>query len=197
MRKSYPTNLTDSEWQSLKSHLPTPQKRGRPRIHSFREIMDAIFYVLKSGCQWRLLPCDFPPWETVYHYFRRWSLDGTWERVHHTIRERLRASLGRTPQPSAAIVVDSQSAKTSGVGGEARGYERAKQVRGRKRHILVDTEGFVLKVKVHSANVPDQDGIRLLLEQSMRDRLGRASLTCGWRPVTKDGARNGPKTYSA
>jgi putative transposase len=130
MRKSYPTNLTDSEWQSLKSHLPTPQKRGRPRIHSSREIMDAIFYVLKSGCQWRLLPCDFPPWETVYHYFRRWSLDGTWERVHHTIRERLRASLGRTPQPSAAIVVDSQSAKTSGVGGEARGYDRAKQVRG-------------------------------------------------------------------
>ena len=116
--------------------------------------------------------------------------------MHHTIRERLRASLGRTPQPSAAIV-DSQSAKTSGVGGEARGYDRAKQVRGRKRHILVDTEGFVLKVKVHSANVPDQDGIRLLLEQSTRDRLGRASLTCGWRPVTKDGARNGPKTYSA
>ena len=116
MRKSYPTNLTDSEWQSLKSHLPTPQKRGRPRIHSFREIMDAIFYVLKSGCQWRLLPCDdFPPWETVYHYFIRWSLDGTWERVHHTIRERLRASLGRTPQPSAATIVDSQSAKPAGL----------------------------------------------------------------------------------
>ena len=129
MRKSYPTNLTDSEWQSLESHLPTPQKRGRPRIHSFREIMDAIFYVSKSGCQWRLLPSDFLPWETAYHYFGRWSLDGTWERVHHTIRERLRASLGRTPQPSAAIV-DWQSAKTSGVGGEARGFDRAKQVRG-------------------------------------------------------------------
>jgi transposase len=178
MRKSYPTNLTDSEWRSLKSHLPTPQKRGRPRIHGFREIMDAIFYVLKSGCQWRLLPCDFPPWETVYHYFRRWSLDGTWERVHHTIREHLRASLGRTPQPSAAIVVDSQSAKTSGVGGEARGYDRrAKQVRGRKRHILVDTEGFVLKVKVHSANVPDQDGIRLLLERRIRARSPPAPLS--------------------
>jgi putative transposase len=192
MRKSYPTNLTDSEWQSLKSHLPTPQKRGRPRIHSFREIMDAIFYVLKSGCQWRLLPCDFPPWETVYHYFRRWSLDGTWERVHHTIRERLRASLGRTPQPSAAIV-DSQSAKTSGVGGEARGYDRAKQVRGRKRHILVDTEGFVLKVKVHSANVPDQDGIRLLLEESARDRLPRLShlwLDAGYQGRGKEWAEN-------
>jgi putative transposase len=192
MRKSYPTNLTDSEWQSLKSHLPTPHKRGRPRIHSFREIMDAIFYVLKSGCQWRLLPCDFPPWESVYHYFRRWSLDGTWERVHHTIRERLRASLGRTPQPSAAIV-DSQSAKTSGVGGEARGYDRAKQVRGRKRHILVDTEGFVLKVKVHSANVPDQDGIRLLLEESARDHLPRLShlwLDAGYQGRGKEWAEN-------
>lgn len=117
--------------------------------------------------------------------------------MHHTIREHLRASLGRTPQPSAAIVVDSQSAKTSGVGGEARGYDRAKQVRGRKRHILVDTEGFVLKVKVHSANVPDQDGIRLLLEESARAIASRASLTCGSTPVTKDGARSGPKTYSA
>ena len=192
MRKSYPTNLTDSEWQSLKAHLPTPQKRGRPRIHSFREIMDAIFYVLKSGCQWRLLPCDFPPWETVYHYFRRWSLDGTWERVHHTIRERLRASLGRTPQPSAAIV-DSQSAKTSGVGGEARGYDRAEQVAGRKRHILVDTEGFVLKVKVHSAKIPDQDGIRLLLEESARDRLPRLShlwLDAGYQGRGKEWAEN-------
>jgi putative transposase len=81
MRKSYPTNLTDAEWLYLKPHLPTPKRRGRPRIHSSREILNAIFYVLKSGCQWRLLPCDFPPWETVYHYFRRWSLDGTWEKV--------------------------------------------------------------------------------------------------------------------
>ena len=79
MSKSYPTNLTDGEWQPLESYLPTPQKRGRPRIRSFREIMDAIFYVSKSGCRWRLLPCDFPPWETVHHYFGRWSLDGTWE----------------------------------------------------------------------------------------------------------------------
>ena len=87
--------------------------------------MDAIFYVSKSGCRWRLLPCDFPPWETVHHYFGRWSLDGAWERVHHTIRERLRATLGRAARPSAAIA-DSQSAKTTGVGGEARGYDRAK-----------------------------------------------------------------------
>ena len=114
--------------------------------------------------------------------------------MHHTSRERLRASLGRTPQPSAAIV-DSQSAKTSGVGGEARGYDRrAKQVRGRKRHILVDTEGFVLKVKLHSANVPEQDGIRLLLEESARDRLGaRLShlwLDAGYQGRGKEWAEN-------
>ena len=163
MRKSYPTNLTDAQWHYLKPHLPTPKRRRRPPIHSFREILNAIFYVLNSGCQWRLLPCDFPPWEkTVYHYFRRWSLDGTWG-VNRTIHQRLRASLGRNPQPSAGIV-DSQSAKTTGVGGEARGYDGGKKVRGRKRHILVDTEGFILKIRVHSAKVPDQDGLRLLLE---------------------------------
>jgi putative transposase len=191
MRKSYPTNLTDAEWHYLKPHLPTPKRRGRPRIHSFREILNAIFYVLKSGCQWRLLPCDFPPWETVYHYFRRWSLDGTWERVNQTIHERLRASLGRNPQPSAGIV-DSQSAKTTGVGGEARGYDGGKKVRGRKRHILVDTEGFILKIRVHSAKVPDQDGLRLLLE-SARARLPGLShlwLDAGYQGRGKEWAEN-------
>jgi putative transposase len=122
---------------------------------------------------WRLLPRDLPPWETVYHYFRAWSLDGTWERVNHTIRELLRARLGRNPQPSGAIL-DSQTGKTSGVGGEARGYDGGKKVRGRKRHLLVDTEGLVLKAKVHSAKVPDQDGIKLLLK-GVRDCLPRLS----------------------
>src|SRR3712207_7656447 len=88
MGKSYPPNLPDAEWHLLKSHLPSPKRRGRPRIRGFREILDAVFYVLRSGCAWRLLPRDFPPWETVYHYFRRWSLDGTWERLNHTIRDR-------------------------------------------------------------------------------------------------------------
>jgi putative transposase len=191
MRKSYPTNLTDAEWHYLKSYLPSPKRRGRPRIHDFREILDAVFYVLRSGCAWRLLPRDFPPWESVYHYFRRWSLDGTWERLNHTIRESLRTRLGRNPQPSAGIV-DSQSAKTTGVGGEARGYDGGKKVRGRKRHILVDTEGFVLKVRVHSAKVPDQDGLRLLLE-SARPRLPRLSqlwLDAGYQGRGKDWAEN-------
>ena len=97
MKRSYSTDLTDAQWQCLKPHVPAPSKRGRPRIHGTRIILDAIFYVLRSGCPWRLLPREYPPWCTVYHYFRRWSLDGTWERVNHTIRELLRARLGRVP----------------------------------------------------------------------------------------------------
>jgi putative transposase len=130
-RRAYPSDLSDAEYAVLHPHLPTPRPRGRPWRWPVREILDAVFYIVRTGAQWRQLPHEYPPWPTVYWWFRRWRLDGTWEGLNAALRERLRVATGRS---------------------------------GRKRHLLVETQGLVLRVKVHTAALQDRAAVPLLLE---------------------------------
>lgn len=157
---AFDTDLTDSQWDYLQPMLPRPKRLGRPPSDR-RRVLDAILYILKGGIPWRLLPRSFPPWKTVYHVFRAWSRDGTWAALHDALRECVRAGEGRAAQPSAAIL-DSQSVKSDGHGG-ATGYDAAKKIKGRKRHLLVDTLGLVLGAVVTPADCPERDGAQQVL----------------------------------
>lgn len=128
-----------------------------------REVVNAIVYVVRTGCQWELLPADYPNHNSVYYHYRKWCRDGTWQAVNDALRQQERQQRGRKAQPSAAIL-DSQSVKTTEAGGE-RGYDAGKKVNGRKRHILVDTVGNLIEVVVHAANIQDRDGAKLLFEK--------------------------------
>jgi transposase len=153
--------LTDAEWAIVSLLVPEPKTNGRRATISRRSLLNAMFYVTKTGCGWEWLPREFPNYKTVYHYFRLWRLTGLWQAIHTILREMVGQALGRNVQPSAAII-DNQSVKTTGVGGE-RGYDGGKKINGRKRHLVVDTQGLVLAVKVHAADVADRDGAPLVL----------------------------------
>src|SRR6202162_3766670 len=162
LTQTYPTDLKYSEWLLLEQFFPLAV-RGRPRKWEMWLILNAILYVTRTGCQWRRLPKDLPPWQTVYGYLWRWTRSGLWAQINATLVQRVRQQEGREPHPSAAVI-DSQSVKTS-EGGEARGVDVFKQTRGRKRHIVMDTLGLLLLVVVHSASVQDAAGGKLVLQK--------------------------------
>jgi transposase len=165
-RVRYPSDLTDLQWELVQPLLPAPKTGGRPEKHPRRTIVDAILYVVRTGCSWRQLPADFPPWETVYWYFTRWEQAKATEKILATVREQLRVAEGRHPEPSAGLV-DSQTVKGADtVGTHTRGYDAGKKINGRKRFIVTDTLGLLLTVVVCAASMQDRDGAKPVLLQT-------------------------------
>jgi len=171
----YPSSLSNEQWRLIEKLLPDENQLGRPR-RDRRLIMDAIMYWDRTGCQWRYIPREFGPWQTVYRVYRSWVKDGTWIGIHDALREKVRKQVGKKPTPTAAII-DSQSVRTA-EGGENRGFDAGKKVTGRKRHIAVDTLGLLLVVVVHAASIQDQTGARWVLE-GIRDKYRRLKVVFG------------------
>ena len=162
-RRGYPSDLTDAQWALIEPLLPEPNTDGRREKHPRREIVNAILYVVRSGCPWRYLPADLPPWQTVYWYFVRWEDAGVTEKLLHTLRVKARVQQGRAPEPSAGII-DSQSVKGADtVGRDSRGYDAGKKINGRKRFIVTDTAGLLVTVTVLAASWQDRDGAKAAL----------------------------------
>lgn len=183
-RRPYPSDLSDEEWVLPEPLLKSTERRGYPPKWPARQVADAVFHLLRSGCSWRMPPREYPPWQTVYYHFGKWRRNGRLRRAHNQLREEVREAEGRERNPSGAVI-DSQAVKGTGVGEPERGYDGAKRLAGRKRHLLVDTGGLVLGVRVHAANLHDRDGAQEILTDELKDDLPRLQL------IWADGAYTG------